>query len=208
MWFWQKLLSSLVIITSVNTSFICPVINNCKCQQHELDIIEIGCREYDQGLNIKLSSAKTADIVCNPLRIEEHKKFVMIENLLPALNNTIINHLKIYNCSLSTNKSLAELLTTMNMNKVSTLEVLCFQMMTGKFQSNHFYGLNNLLNLKINCRDYKNIPKDLFNQLHQLTHLNLSNNYISKINDETFYTTINLICLDLSYNQLTNISKC
>ena len=99
------------------------------------------------------------------------------------------------------------MLKKFNMDKVSELEVISLKVGCGKFHSNHFYGLNNLIKLKINCPDNKNLPKDVFNQLHQITHLNLSNNFISELNDETFWETINLLCLDLSHNQLTNISK-
>lgn len=178
MWLWKEMLSLLIIVTTVQANLICPEIKDCKCQKISQDNIEVGCPEYDNGVNIKLSSGKSAKI----------------------------NHLEIYNCSLPGNKSFAELLRIINIDKVSELEI--FGSRLGKFQSNHFYGLNNLIKLKINCPDNKNVPKDLFNQLHQLTHLNLSSNFITELHDETFWEIINLLCLDLlSFNQLTNITS-
>ena len=198
MWYRKELLSCLIILTTVQTSLICPEVEECKCQEISQDSIEIGCPEYENGVNIKMNDGMSAIIDCIAL-IKDHEEF---DKLLPELNITIINHLKIYNCSLPTNKSLAELLSKVNMDKVSELEVRA-----GKFQSNHFNGFSNLKKLKINCPDYKNVPKQLFNQLDQLTHLNLSNNNISELDDETFWENINLLCLDLSHNQLKNISK-
>lgn len=206
MWFWKELFICLIIITTVQTSLNCPKFKDCKCQGILQDTIEVGCPEYNNGLNIQLNSGKSAKIVCSAL-IEEQEEFVIIEKLFPELNITSINHIQIYNCSLPASKSLAELLIKLNMDKVSELEIYSFEFKCGKFQSNLFYGLNNLIKLKINCPDYKNVTKDVFNQLHQLTHMNLSNNCISELNHETFWETTNLLRLDLSHNQLTNISK-
>ncbi|CAO1335300.1 unnamed protein product [Diamesa hyperborea] len=205
MWFWKEIFICLIIITTVQANLICPEVKDCKCREILKDSIEIRCPEYDNALNIQLNSGKSAILVCSAL-IEGQKQFEIIEKLLPELNFTI-DQLQINNCALPTNKSLAELLKKFNMDKVSELEVISLNVTCGKFHSNHFDGLTNLIILKINCPDYKNVPKDVFNQLHQLTHLNLSNNCITELNDETFWKTINLLCLDLSHNQLTNISQ-
>ncbi|KAJ2947654.1 hypothetical protein O0L34_g17457 [Tuta absoluta] len=177
---------------------MCPSNPNCVCGGTLA--VELNCNIDGRRVEINLLPNTYINIKCINTTNLDYKKLPKCANY----ENTF-KSVSFKDCPLP-HTSFKDVLTDIGVSRTMALIFQNDKNLSGYFDKKHFTGLQNLTKLLLSVNGMKNLPNNLFEDINQLTWLNIRS-YSINLSEELFKPLERLETLEISHNHMTNISS-
>ncbi|XP_046673233.1 LOW QUALITY PROTEIN: protein toll-like [Homalodisca vitripennis] len=187
------LLLTITGVAVVTGQFNCnSLVPQCSCSGHTDTFYELLCPQFmvhfgfHDRVQLQCNSVDRLDYtVLSGLRFGDVEKFMLSLCPLP-------------------DTSIRELMDSIGINKIKMLQIQSHRNLSDTLQKKHFEKLFEVTNLSLNNNGLTSLPSDLFEDMENLTWLDLKFNNII-LPKEIFYFTPKLEVLELGKNNLTHL---
>lgn len=181
-----------------NSSFICPDRMKCICEDVG-SYHEIGCPTHEQQILVRVQPSMYVHIECLTMDAEAYLKLPLM-----AVGETPM--VQIRRCPLpASGSSLKAILDHLGIKRVRSLSLTSYNGNLGSTLARpHLHGLIDLERLIISGSGLTDLPEDLFNDIGNLTWLDLRSNKVN-LPVNIFRNLDKLLYLELGMNNLKNL---
>uniref|UniRef100_U5EVX5 TIR domain-containing protein n=1 Tax=Corethrella appendiculata TaxID=1370023 RepID=U5EVX5_9DIPT len=181
-------------------SFMCPteILQSSKCGcTFAIQEIEIQCPIIESRISVRLTQGSYARVECDHAQDDDF-------NLIPQLDFKDIPAVQIRRCPLPRRKTIKDITDRLGIKKVTGLWFQSNNIDLGNsLYRQHFKGLTDLQRLVLSSNAISELPADLFNEMKNLSWLELRANKVH-LPPDVFNELRNLTVLELGYNKIEN----
>lgn len=169
---------------------------NCSCTSHSIFYYEVVCPQL--VLQIKLDD-KNIQLQCKTS--DDPSAFSTISGL--NIEDSGSYTVRFWLCPLP-NTSIKEVMESIGVGSLKSLQIQSYSNYSDSLQKKHFEKLYDVKNLILNNNGLTSLPHDIFEDMGNLTFLDMKQNNID-LPKEVFNFTPNLEVLELGKNNLTHL---
>lgn len=179
--------------------FNCPTTTSCSCS-YMLNDYEISCPEIDPSVIVKVEPGKYVQIDCMTTDEKVYTK-------LPEMSIGDITQVQFRRCPLPIGSSIHRILDRLGVRRTRSLIFLSYGAdLGGSLVRQHLGGLHELQRLVLSGNGLSNLPEDLFDDVGNLTWLDLRSNKVH-LPVDIFRNLHKLEYLELGYNNLNGLES-
>lgn len=169
-----------------------PFESTCSCSGHSPMLFELLCPQLQVQINLRDSvqlQCTNSDTVgfsnLSRINIGDVDRFILRLCPLPDI-------------------PMRQLMARIGINRIKMLQIQSYNTLNDTLQKKHFEKLSDVTNLSLNNNGLTSLPSDIFEDMGNLTWLDMKYNYID-LPREIFYFTPKLEVLELGMNNLTHL---
>ncbi|CAH2266089.1 protein toll-like [Pararge aegeria] len=191
-------LIAALVVHIISARVMCPSNPNCVCGG--TFSIELNCNIDGRVVKINLLPSTYLNIKCENTTTLDYSQLPKCAN-----GTSTFKSVSFKDCPLP-NSSFKDILMHIGVSKTMSLIFQNAKELSGYFDRKHFAGLQDLTKLLLSVNGVTHLPNNLFVDMHNLTWLNIRCNNI-KLSEELFKPLERLETLEISHNQMTNMSS-
>lgn len=195
---WVLLPAVLVLILRSTTAdpFSCDNLSfdTCSCSGHSPTLFELICPQLNVQVQISLRDS---------VQLQCFSSDSMGFSTLSGLHVGDVERFILRLCPLP-NISIRELMAKIGINKIKMLQIQSYSTLNDTLKKKHFEKLFDVTTLSLNNNGLTSLPSDIFEDMGNLTWLDMKYNYID-LPKEIFYFTPKLEVLELGMNNMTHL---
>ncbi|XP_054266773.1 protein toll-like [Macrosteles quadrilineatus] len=169
----------------------------CSCSNQSPTQFEIFCPQLDPklALQIDLNSSPSVQLQCTTTNDPDF-------SILPSLQIGDVDNFYLRHCPKLPNISISELMSSFGIKRIKNLQIQSYNSYNNTLKKKHMEKLNYVTNLSLGNNGLTSLPGDIFEDMGNLTFLDMKFNYVD-LPKEIFYFTPKLEVLELGGNNLT-----
>jgi len=187
------LLASAVSTVSAADHFSCANLTThpCSCSGHTPTLYELLCPQ----LTVQINLHDSVQLQC----INDYSKYSTLSGLYIGDVERFVLRL----CPLP-DTSIRDLMANIGIKKIKMLQIQSYGSFNDSLKKKHFEKLYYVTSLSLNNNGLTSLPSDIFEDMGNLTWLDMKYNYVD-LPKEIFYFTPKLEVLELGKNNLTHL---
>ncbi|XP_046675134.1 protein toll-like [Homalodisca vitripennis] len=180
-------------VAGVTGQFSCnSLAPQCSCSSYPDTFYELLCPQF----MVRFSFNDRVDLQCNSMERLDY-------TVLSGLRFGDVQMFMLSLCPLP-NASVRVVMDSIGINKIEMLQIQSYRNLSDSLQKKHFEKLSDVTKLSLSNNGLRYLPSDLFEDMGNLTWLDLKFNNII-LPKEIFYSTPKLEVLELGRNNLTHL---
>lgn len=195
----RRVIASPLMEYNNRPRFNCPATSSCSCA-YVLSDYEISCPESEPSVIVKVQPATHVQIDCMTMDEKVYTK-------LPEMNTGDIPRVQFRRCPLPMGSSIHRILDRLGVRRTRSLIFLSYGAdLGGLLVRQHLSGFHELERLVLSGNGLSNLPEDLFDDVGNLTWLDLRTNKVH-LPVNIFRNLRKLEYLELGYNNLNKLDS-